>query len=138
MVTRLSDAGGAPVREVRQPHGVAPGGAHAPLLEGLEEGCGVQEVGGVKALGEPAVDRGQEVMRLGALPLLLPEPRQARGNAFFVRLLPDLQILVPRQAALRACHALAAQYSLPRRPPAYSHSASTSLAASRNAPLPYG
>jgi hypothetical protein len=30
------------------------------------------KVGGVKALGEPAIDLGQELMGIGALALLLP------------------------------------------------------------------
>src|SRR5215472_10241699 len=38
------------------------------------------EVGGVKALGEPAIDRGQELARFQALALLLPEASEAHGG----------------------------------------------------------
>ena len=41
-------------------------------LQGFQQGLGLLEVGGVKALGEPAVDLGQELMGIGALALLLP------------------------------------------------------------------
>src|SRR5215510_16004521 len=46
----------------------------------LQQGLGLLQVGGVKALGEPAIDRGQQVMRLLALTLLLPQPAQAHGG----------------------------------------------------------
>jgi hypothetical protein len=39
------------------------------------------EVGGVKALGEPAVDRGEELARFAALALLLPQAAQADRRA---------------------------------------------------------
>jgi hypothetical protein len=39
------------------------------------------QVGSVKALREPAVDRCQELVGLGALTLLLPQATQAHGGA---------------------------------------------------------
>src|SRR6266508_2647021 len=50
-------------------------------LQGFQQGLGLLEVGGVKALGEPAVDLGQELMGIGALALLLPQASEARGGA---------------------------------------------------------
>src|SRR5262249_3481797 len=38
------------------------------------------EIRGVEALGEPAVDRCEELVGLGALALLLPELTQAHGR----------------------------------------------------------
>ncbi len=53
--------------------------------DGLEERAGerlgVLEVGGVKALGEPAVNRGEQLAGGGALALALPQARQAGGGA---------------------------------------------------------
>ncbi len=40
--------------------------------ERVEERLGLLEIGGVKPLGEPAVDRCQEAVSLGAFALLLP------------------------------------------------------------------
>jgi hypothetical protein len=37
-----------------------------------QQGLGLLEVGGAEALGEPAVDRGAQVMRFLVLALLLP------------------------------------------------------------------
>src|SRR5215217_3723251 len=39
------------------------------------------EIGGVKALGEPAIDRREEFVGFGTPALLLPQPRQAHGGA---------------------------------------------------------
>jgi hypothetical protein len=58
--------------------GVSPGVA---LRQRVEQRLGLLEVGGVKALGEPAVDGRQQLMGLGALALLLPQARQAGGGA---------------------------------------------------------
>jgi hypothetical protein len=42
-----------------------------------------EEIGRVKALREPAVDRRQQLIGLGPLALALPQPRQAHGRAQF-------------------------------------------------------
>ena len=42
----------------------------------LQQRLGLLEVSGVKALGEPAVDRGQQLVGLGALALVLPQAAQ--------------------------------------------------------------
>src|SRR5262249_17267372 len=47
---------------------------------------GLLEVGGVKALGEPAVDRGEQVIGCSPLALALPQAAQARGGTEFPRL----------------------------------------------------
>ena len=47
----------------------------------LEQRLGVDEVARVEAFGEPAVDRGEEVARFGALALIAPEAREARRGA---------------------------------------------------------
>ena len=47
----------------------------------LQERLGFLEVGGVKALGEPAVDRRQQLAGFGALALALPQASQAGGGA---------------------------------------------------------
>src|SRR5438874_4460607 len=39
------------------------------------------QVGRVEALGEPAVDRGEQFLRLGPPALLAPQPREARRGA---------------------------------------------------------
>src|SRR5215813_4523210 len=44
----------------------------------LQERLRLLKVYGVKPLGEPAIDRGQQRVRLGALALLLPQPTQAQ------------------------------------------------------------
>ena len=46
-------------------------------LEHLEQRLGLLEVGRVKALCKPAVDRGQQLVGLGALALLLPEATES-------------------------------------------------------------
>jgi len=46
------------------------------------------EVGGVKALGEPAVDRREELVSLIALALVLPRATQAQGGAQLLGLRP--------------------------------------------------
>lgn len=49
--------------------------------EFVEQRPGVLEVGGIEALDEPAVDRSQEVMGLGAFALIGPQPGEAGGAA---------------------------------------------------------
>src|SRR5262245_50426126 len=49
--------------------------------ERLQQRLRLLEVGGVKALGEPAIDCRQQFVRLGALALLLPQAAQAHGGA---------------------------------------------------------
>src|SRR6516165_734474 len=49
-----------------------------------EEFRGVFQVRGVEALGEPAVERREQVARLALAALLPPQPGEARGGAQFV------------------------------------------------------
>jgi hypothetical protein len=51
-----------------------------PTSQRIEESLGVLQVSGVKALGEPAVDRGEQRVGLSPLALLLPQARQAHGR----------------------------------------------------------
>jgi hypothetical protein len=61
--------------------------ARRPSLGGLfQQRLGLLQVGGVKALGEPAVDRRQQLARFGALALLLPQAAQADGGPQLQRL----------------------------------------------------
>jgi hypothetical protein len=46
----------------------------AASCELVEERLGVLQIGGVEALGEPAVDRREQVVGLGAFALIAPEP----------------------------------------------------------------
>src|SRR5215510_6001297 len=72
--TRRSSPSGAP--------GMAGTRGVLRLSPQLFQQClGLLQVGGVKALREPAVDRGQQVVSLLALSLLLPESTQAHGRA---------------------------------------------------------
>src|SRR5882724_1081123 len=52
----------------------------------LQQRPGLLQVGGVKALGEPAIDRCQQVVSLGALTLLLPQATQAHRRPQLQRL----------------------------------------------------
>ena len=52
------------------------------------------QIGGVEALGEPAVDRGEKIPRLGAPTLVAAEPGKAPGGAQF----PELGPLLLRDA----------------------------------------
>jgi hypothetical protein len=52
------------------------------LRQHVQQRLGLLEVGGVKALGEPAVDRRQQRMGFGLLALLLPQPRLACAALF--------------------------------------------------------
>jgi hypothetical protein len=49
--------------------------------EFVEQRLGVLQVGRVEALGEPAIDRGEQVVRLGAPSLLGPESGEAGRGA---------------------------------------------------------
>src|SRR5262245_42497432 len=55
--------------------------AGVTLRQGVQQRLGLLEVGGVKALGEPAVDRCEQIVGVGAPALLLPQARQAHGGA---------------------------------------------------------
>jgi hypothetical protein len=54
--------------------------ALTPALQCLQEGFSLLEVGGVKAFGEPDVDRRQQLVCFGPLALLLPQAAQAGGR----------------------------------------------------------
>ena len=67
------------------------------VAEFLQQRLRLLEVGGVKALGEPAVDRCQQLTGLGALALLLPQAARlmaARSSSDFASW---------RRATVRAC-----------------------------------
>src|SRR5712691_948222 len=49
----------------------------------LQQHPSLLEIGGVKALREPAIDRCQEVSGFGVLTLLLPEATEAHGGPQF-------------------------------------------------------
>src|SRR5712692_5001953 len=52
------------------------------LCPELSQEClGLLEVGGLKALSEPAVDRCQQLVRFDPLAVLLPQATQAHGRA---------------------------------------------------------
>jgi hypothetical protein len=53
------------------------------LRQRLQQCLRLLQVSGVKALGEPAVDRREQLVGLTAFALLLPQPAQARGGAQF-------------------------------------------------------
>src|SRR5262245_28555968 len=52
----------------------------------LQQRLGLLEVSRVKALGEPAIDRCQQLVGLGALALMLPQASEAHGGAQLQRL----------------------------------------------------
>src|SRR5262249_4404447 len=54
--------------------------------ERVGEGHGLLEVGGVKAFGEPGVDRGQQVVGFSTLVLVPPQACQAHDGAQLQRL----------------------------------------------------
>src|SRR5262245_16837806 len=56
------------------------------LRQCLQQRLSFLEIGRVKALGEPAIDRGQQLVRLRAFTLLLPEATEAHGGAQLQRL----------------------------------------------------
>src|SRR5437764_1213277 len=51
------------------------------ILQFVEQRLGLLEVGRVKALGEPTVDRREELVSLSALALLPPQTSKAHGSA---------------------------------------------------------
>src|SRR5262245_11442910 len=55
-------------------------GSPASSEECVEQCPGVLQVSRVKSLGEPVVDRRQQLPRLGPLPLALPQSRQAHSR----------------------------------------------------------
>jgi hypothetical protein len=56
----------------------------------VEQRLGVLEVGGVEALGEPAVDRREQITGFGAAILVAAESGEAHGGAQF----PELGLLL--------------------------------------------
>jgi hypothetical protein len=50
----------------------------------IEQRLGFLEISGVKALGEPVIHRGEEVIGFLAFALLLPEASEAGGSAEFL------------------------------------------------------
>jgi hypothetical protein len=62
----------------------------------LQERPGLLEVGGGKAWGEPAIDLGQQLGRVSALALALPQATQAQRRPQF----PGLRLLLAGQRAL--------------------------------------
>src|SRR4029077_9129956 len=58
--------------------------------EFLQQRVGVEQIARVEAFGEPAVDRGEEGARFGALALIAPQAREARPGAQLERAGPLL------------------------------------------------
>src|SRR6516162_624920 len=56
----------------------------------VEQRLGFFQVGGVEALGEPPIDRGEQLARLAPPALLVPEPGEAGRGAQF----PELGVLL--------------------------------------------
>src|SRR6266853_3692485 len=56
------------------------------LRQRVQQRLGLLQVSGVEALGEPAIDWGQELVGFGALALLLPQARQAHRRPQLQRL----------------------------------------------------
>jgi hypothetical protein len=54
-------------------------------FQGLKQGPGVLEVSSVKALGESAIHRRQEIPRLGTFALALPQAAETHGSTEFQR-----------------------------------------------------
>ena len=59
-------------------------------IELVQQRLCVFEVGRIKALGEPAVDRREDIAGLGLAALVTPEPGEAHGGAQF----PELGLLL--------------------------------------------
>ena len=57
----------------------------------VEQRLRLFQIGGVEALGEPAVDRREEVAGFGVAALVAAEPGEARGGAQFPELCPLLR-----------------------------------------------
>ena len=70
------------------------------LRQLIKQRFGVLQVSGVKPLGEPAVDRYQQLVGFCALALPLPQARQAGSGAEFPR--PGLLLAGYRQGLLEA------------------------------------
>src|SRR6185436_10698842 len=81
LISVVATCCGAPLRRWWA-HGGSGGWGRLVLApEFLQQRFRLLQVGGVKALGEPAVDRRQQRAGFSVLVLLLPEARQARGCA---------------------------------------------------------
>src|SRR6516225_11506065 len=69
-----------------------------------EEFCGLFQIDGVEALGEPAVDGRKKFARLGPPALFAPQPGEARRRAQLVRfgllIARDTQCLMERDFGL--------------------------------------
>jgi len=78
------------------------------------------QVGGVKALGEPAINRCQQRPRFGLLTLLLPQARQAGGGAqlpeFGLLAAGDVQGLLETGLCLRLLPGRACQREISLQP----------------------
>jgi hypothetical protein len=59
---------------------------HGESPELVEQFLRLFQIGRAEALGEPAVDRGEEVTGFGVAPLVAAEPGEARGGAQFPEL----------------------------------------------------
>src|SRR5262245_19848899 len=70
-------------------------------MQFLEQRLDLDEIGRVKAFGEPAINWREEIAGLTALALVAPEPGQAAGGAEF----PQLGALTAgdRHALVEAC-----------------------------------
>src|SRR6516162_4302801 len=64
------------------------------LIEFVEQRLGRFEIGCIEALGEPAVDRREEIMGFGAAALVAAQPGEAHRSAQF----PELGVLFPSDA----------------------------------------
>jgi hypothetical protein len=77
----------APVKRQRTTQGHVGRDMTAKLsAQFLQQRLGLLQVGGVKALGEPAIDRRQQLVGFATFALLLPESGQAHGGAQLQRL----------------------------------------------------
>jgi hypothetical protein len=79
----LINCGGGPV-----PLGLAIGGGRLSC-ERCQQGFSLLQINGVKALGEPVIDRCEQRSRFGALALALPQPVEVQRRAQ----LPELRLL---------------------------------------------
>jgi hypothetical protein len=75
------------------------GESRALSAQGLEQRLGLLQVGRLKSLREPAVHLGQQLLRLGALDLVLPEAAQAQRRPLHPR-----QVFGTREKKLVANH----------------------------------
>jgi hypothetical protein len=76
------------------------------VCQRLEQRLGVLQVGGVEALGKPAVVRGQQLVRLGTAALTLPQPSEAHRRPH----LQGLSLLPARhlEGLMKGCFAMGA------------------------------